>query len=292
MNITNRLYTYPILASEKDDYKKSVFEVDVSRENSNINSLVLEFKFKQTNQEIETLLFQKKAAFYIHIECSTTSYRRLISNKMSPTMSWTIPYKDINGRVELVAFILATENITKYSNSDWNEDFQGLTFDIPKGSIIAYQNLPDLIITKDDEDLQSASSIFSVVKDNVIDNHPATIELNSNKIKIILSAEEYKLYNKFSMMNTTRTIVNSLIVLPSLVYVFEELRQEGSADVYGDKSWFISLNNAYKKKNQDLIEVLNSGKTSLECAQEAMDLPITEALKKVDSIYMTEQEDD
>lgn len=28
MNITNRLFTYPVLSDEKDDYKESFFSVD------------------------------------------------------------------------------------------------------------------------------------------------------------------------------------------------------------------------------------------------------------------------
>lgn len=41
MNITNRLYTYPVLSNDKDDYKTSFFEAKVTVESSDINNFKL-----------------------------------------------------------------------------------------------------------------------------------------------------------------------------------------------------------------------------------------------------------
>lgn len=39
MNITNRLFTYPVLSDEKDDYKESFFSVDYEQSMQGVNSL-------------------------------------------------------------------------------------------------------------------------------------------------------------------------------------------------------------------------------------------------------------
>lgn len=293
MNITNRLYTYPVLSHEKDDYKTSVFEVTVSTENSTVTNFDLKFNFKITNNEIRQLmLFDKRAEYVVHVECPTTSYRTTIKGDVRGDFSYQIPYKMLNGKVEIVAFVLATKDIKNFSSSDWNEDFEGLTFDIPKGSILAYENLDDYMIIKDDQDLMRASSIFSVYKRNTDETKPAVIELNSDKIKIGLCSKEYNLYNKYASVEATRQMVNALVVLPALVYVFEELRQEENEEVYKENLWYISLAKAYRKKGIDIREVLmDETKTSYECAQEAMDLPITNALTALEEVFTISEED-
>lgn len=293
MNITNRLYTYPVLSNEKDDYKTTVFEVTVSTENSTVTNFDLKFNFKITNKEIRHLmLFDKCAEYVVHIECPLTSYRKVIRGDVRGEFSYQIPYKMLNGKVEVVAFVLASKDIKAFSSTDWNEDFEGLTFDIPKGSILAYQNLDDYMIIKDDQDLMRASSIFSVYKRNTDEIKPAVIELNGDKIKIGLCVKEYNLYNKYAGIEETRQLANALVVLPALVYVFEELRQEENEEVYKEKVWYVSLAKAYRKKGIDIREVLmDETKTSYECAQEAMDLPITNALNALEEIFNVSEED-
>lgn len=69
------------------------------------------------------------------------------------------------------------------------------------------------------------------------------------------------------------------------MYVFEELRQVDSEDAYKDKKWYISLAKAYQKKGIDIKTVLiDETKTSYECAQEAMELPITSALSSLNEV--------
>lgn len=293
MNITNRLYTYPILCNEKDDYKNSVFEAKVSTDNSTVTNFDLKFSFHVTNKEIRNLmLFDNRAEYVVHIECPTTSYRTTIKGDVSGEFSYQIPYKMLNGKVEVVAFILATKDIKNFYSPDWNEDFEGLMFDLPKGSILAYENLDDYMIIKDDQDLMRASSIFSVYKKNTDETKPAVVELNCDKIKIGLCTKEYNLYNKYMEMEETRQLVNALVVLPALVYVFEELRQEDNEEIYREKLWYISLSKAYRKKGIDIREVLmDETKTSFECAQDAMDFPITSALCGLEEIFNINEED-
>lgn len=286
MNITNRLYTYPVLSNDKDDYKTSFFEAKVTAESSDINNFKLDFICRVTNKEIRDLmLYGKSAEYVIHIECPTTSYRKVIKGDVTGTFSYQIPYNKLNGKVEIVAFILATKDIKEFYSSDWNEDFDGLTFDIPRGSVLAYENLDDYIIFKDDNDLMRSSSIFSVYRRTTDETKPAVVELNDNRIKIGLCTKEYNLYNKYAAIEETRHIVNALVVLPALVYVFEELRQVDSEDAYKDKKWYISLAKAYQKKGIDIKTVLiDETKTSYECAQEAMELPITSALSSLNEV--------
>lgn len=53
MNITNRLFTYPVLSEEKDDYKESIFSVDYEQAMQSVHSLKLTFDIAMNCRELE-----------------------------------------------------------------------------------------------------------------------------------------------------------------------------------------------------------------------------------------------
>ena len=80
MNITNRLFTYPVLSDEKDDFKSCVFEVDFTSRMEGVNSLKLTFDVVMDCPEIEDMILKGQAEYVIHLECSTTAYREVLKS--------------------------------------------------------------------------------------------------------------------------------------------------------------------------------------------------------------------
>jgi hypothetical protein len=84
-----------------------------------------------------------------------------------------------------------------------------------------------------------------------------------------------------------------MIILPALVYVFEELKQEGGIETNQDREWFISLDRAYKKRGISLINEINDeDKPSIQLAQEAMELPLNSAFSNLAALYENDIEED
>ena len=142
-----------------------------------------------------------------------------------------------------------------------------------------YKNLPSLDIVKNFEELSNAGSIFMVYKRLTTEPKPMDVNIDSSQIKIGLGTHEYELYLRFCKKVQFQPILNSMIVLPALVYVFEELKQENGIECNEGKAWFVSLNKAYEKRGINFIdEIQSEEKTSVQLAQEAMEIPLSEAL--------------
>lgn len=292
MNITNRLYTYPILSPEKNDYFASVFEVAVYHSMSGVSNLLLQFNISMNNAEINQLIRDGKAEYVIHIECSTTAYRTTLHSSITQIEHY-IPIGRVNGKLEIVAFIISKSRISGFRSKDWVDDFEGLYFDFPKASVLGYQNLPALDITKDYEEFSNASSIFLVYKRLTEEAKPMDVDLDSSRIKIGLSSDEYSVYSKFRSKVEFQPILNAMIILPALVYVFEELKQEDGIEANQDREWFISLDRAYKKRGINLInEIDDEDKPSIQLAQEAMELPLNSAFSNLAALYENDIEED
>ncbi|WP_313019676.1 hypothetical protein [Acetoanaerobium noterae] len=285
MNITKRLYTYPVLSEEKDDYNSSVFDVDLQYRMNGVNNLQLEFNFTLDNEELRNLIIDGKAEYVIHIECSNTAFRTAI-HLITEQSSIDIPVGRIYGKLEIIALIVSKEIINDFINSDWNDDYTGISFDFSKGSILGYKNLPALDIVKNYEELTSASSIFMVYKRLTTEEKPMDVNIDSAQIKIGLGTQEYDTYSRFCKKIQFQPILNSMIVFPALVYVFEELKQETGIEANQGKAWYISLSKAYEKRGVNFIdEVRDELKTSVQLAQEAMELPLSKALSMFTQLF-------
>lgn len=291
MNITNRLFTYPVLSEEKNDYKESIFNVDYEHAMRGVNNLMLSFDIAMNCYELEQLIIDGKAEYVIHLECSTTAYREVLPS-VSKHIEYTIPIGRINGIFEAVAFIILKKNITNFFSEDWVDDFRNMTFNLSAGSILAYQNLNSLNITKDYEEFTNVDSIFSIYKRVTKEDCPAEIDLDSSKIRIGLGSKDYDVYAMYSEKTELQSIFHSMLILPVLVYVFEELRQEGGEETYQSKEWFLALDRSYSKMGMSFIEeVFNPEKTSYQLAQEAMELPLSKAFDKIPIFFDMAEED-
>lgn len=291
MNITNRLFTYPVLSDEKDDFINSIFHVDYEQSMQGVNSLKLVFDITMNCEDLERLIIDGKADYVIHLECSTTAYREVI-HSVSKHIEHVIPIGRINGSFDAVAFIILKKNIKNYYCSDWVEDFSDPIPNLTVGTILAYQNLSSLDITKDYEEFTNAGSIFSVYKRVTEEDCPAEINLDSTKIRIGLGTKDYDVYAVYSGKTELQSLFHSMLILPALVYVFEELKQEGGEETYHNKEWFLALEKAYSKRGIVFMEeVLNPEKTSYQLAQEAMELPLSKAFNQIPIFYDTTEED-
>ncbi len=291
MNITNRLFTYPVLSDEKDDFVNSIFHVDYEQSMQGVNSLKLVFDITMNCEDLERLIIDGKADYVIHLECSTTAYREVI-HSVSKHIEHVVPIGRINGSFDAVAFIILKKNIKNYYCSDWVEDFSDPIPNLTVGTILAYQNLSSLDITKDYEEFTNAGSIFSIFKRVIEEDSPAEISLDSNKIRIGLGTKDYDVYSVYSGKTELQSVFHSMLILPALVYVFEELKQVGGEETYHNKEWFLALEKAYSKRGIVFMEeVLNPEKTSYQLAQEAMELPLSKAFNQIPIFYDTTEED-
>lgn len=175
-----------------------------------------------------------------------------------------------------MAFIVLRRDVKNFFCDDWNEDFDGLTFDLQKGSILAYQNFPTVTLAEDPNLFKNVGSIFSIYRR--IGDEPFVFDLTTQKIRIGLNSKDYALYRRYCENPTLQPILNAMIILPVLVSVFDELKQD--AQEHESDAWFLALTAAYKRQNSDFAKLLVS-EDSLTLAQEVMGLPITQALKSL-----------
>ena len=282
---SSRLYSYPVLSAMYDDYINSNFNIKEKAFKKTKNWL-LNIECNLDNNELLSLINNNKAKIVCHFECQKTKLRYTKDLNIGDN-NFEIPNADINEQLQIVAFVVANENISNYYSRSFNPDYGTSRFDIEIGSVLAISNQPDIPIEKNIYDLSNVPSIISIVPYNSETDHKMYIDMDdNNKIMVRLQKNDYQNYSELGRGVSDYTpILHSMIIIPALTHVFEILKSDiETFHTYEDKRWFKALSKKFEALNKkfDYDELKNQD--SLSLAQEIIECPIEMSLKNLLSI--------
>lgn len=278
MEIRNRLFPYPVLCDETDDYNGATFEVSTNVTET-LNTIRVKAYFRINDPAIIDLIRSGYAEYALHLECTTTSFRKLLRSDVSE-ITYEIPKAGVNREVAVLALIIAKRKIENFFSGSLNEDYQGTSILFEKASILAYRNMAKLRIVKNYEELAGNESIFSIVKVGLPDDDaiaPLRFDINDDRIKIMVDPKTYEAYIHFKQKPA---IAMSLLVLPALVYMIDNISEDPES--FSSKGWFIKMEKFYKAQGIDFVEYIrDQDKNLIEIAQEMLKAPIGTAYRNL-----------
>lgn len=280
MLIRNKYFPYPVIANGNDSYATSKFTSDVDFEKNGYN-IKLILKASINNAGINELIKNKKASIVHHIECVQTCYRHAVVTDESETV-YQIHQSKLNGAIQISTIIVANEDLTGYKNDDFSTDYKGFSFNIKKGCLLAIGGCVEIELNKQKDELENTSSIFSIIPNLDPNETIIKVEVSSTKPKIVISipVKGCNIYKNLSTNLELQSIMHSMIIVPALVKVFDELKVDRCA-LYNYESgcrWFKALKKACKNLNIEITEHSLETMDSLETAQLLMDSPSMKAL--------------
>ena len=293
MDIKYKLYPYPVLAEFNDNYVKGMFDVDASLEMDG-HDLLIEANASLTDDMLKCFIEDGRAVFAYHLECAQTGFRKMIQTDKFETK---VPIKcaDVSGELHFCPFILAKEDIVGYFNPNFHSDYTEPIGRINRGCPLAIGRQKNWTINKDIEDLLKTSSPFRIMKNMDESYSHMVVEYESEpRIKIKLSANDHALYK--NMVNDPRLhdILNSAVVVPTLVYVLGQLQRSDADEIesnFGSLLWYRAIKDTLKKNFG--IEIGNiKDENTFELAQRLLKTPINSAFEKMASLEDGGKEDD
>lgn len=287
MDIKYKLYPHPVLITDTDDYINSAFSftADVSK---GVREFGFAFSMKLKNKGLRSLIKRDLAEFLIHIECPQTCYRNIVTASEN-SFDTKIQEKFLNGKVSLCAFIVAKEDLRSYTNSDFNPDYEGRSFFVDRGSILAVGGQYDITIVKDTEELAKIPSIFTICKCAADTDGKAEIDIDGDKIAITLSNSSFQNYKMLTNMPSYLPVFHSMLIFPTLIYVFETLRRDGIEE-YEGRRWYAAVKKTLAKYGVNLSEDVLCDTPSYDLAQKLLDMPVERALNAIAALDDEEDE--
>lgn len=277
MELKYKLYPHPVLWSLNDDYLDSYFSVRIDAKRD-IRKVIFKANFELKNEKLEKMIENEEAEYLVHIECPKTSYRKIRSSNRNE-ISISLKDEEILGKIHLSFFIVAKKDLREYSNPDLNKDYFGIKFNMQKGTILAIGEQYKIDIDKEKENLSGVPSIFTIYRKETRDKIGLEIEYHSSKIRVGLNIDDYERYSTLSQNPENLAILNSAIIFPTLIYIFEQIKVEFQDIEDADYSWFKSLRKIFKTYGYNFNEELFKTEISVSLAQKLLDFPLEKALE-------------
>lgn len=287
MIIRYRQYPHPVLSYFSDDLVGCAFQTTFRILNTK-NSYIFEAKAKTSSKDLVDLIDNERACYALHIECASTRFRNIYTSN-TEEFSFEIDANELDGRVQVCSFILATEDLDNYKNKNFHPDYGDITFKVRKGDVLAVDRDQSFSAEKEIDPLKKIPSIFTVCVNNAPDASPYDIDINSNKVVIKLSQENFTKYKLLSINQNLQSTLASLILLPALVSLLETLKLDrGQFDEYEEMRWFRVIENRLNAIGIDLNNPNTFSDSSVAIAQKLIGDPITSSLTALEG-YESEE---
>ncbi len=284
MEIKNRLFPYPVLCGENDDYVDSTFIMEYKC-TEEMSGLLLDFNiYLENNEELQWLIREGYAEYVIHIECSSTAFRT-IKKTSGNQIRYRIPKAKVNNEIALLGMIVAVKEIPSFKSTHLNEDYVEETISFNRGAILAYCNMPKIYVVKNYEELAGDNAFFTIIKRINVDSmeqNPITYDISDPKIKILVDENIYNEYITYRTNANMEALNSALLIMPAIIYMVDVLRTEGTEN-YRSLYWYHKINKSCKLQGYDLEADLieNYEKTSVEIAQQMLQLPLNRAFESL-----------
>lgn len=281
MQIRNRLFSYPVYSSDVDDYIVNEFSFEYNVENDG-ETLKIIYSTKISNKFILKGIDKEDIKLTILVECSKTAYRQLfILDDLNGIID--INSQLLSAKVEICCLLIANKDFIINKESGISSDYSNVSFCIKKGFIIGYDNAYAFIVDKDKEENYKSSSIISVVKKLDLDDYMDVDLDNDNKIKIQLDDEMYQYFVQLQGQDKL-PVIHSMIVLPVLVYVIDQIKDYSLRETYEDYYWYRCIAKQLEILNIGIDSQVFESKSSVFIAQELLKAPIKNALYNLTSV--------
>ena len=293
MEIRHKLYPYPVLSHYTDDYEHSSFDNDIKIDKEGYN-----IKFHFTTEVVDDVLLDMlnndKVSIVYHLECAQTGYRVAILTKSFETVH-LVPEKKLCGRLQICPFIIAITDLQNYVNDSFHSDYRGFKFTIESGCVMAVGRQVNVDIDKDISELSNTPSVFRIIKNADATEQGMLVDMNTQKIIIKVPEQEFYNYKSLEHAINVQPVLNSLVVIPALIYVLEEVSKREASEryEYSSYSWYRAVRKALLTKfNCDIDSEEFSEANIIELAQKLINVPLTDSLIVLSSGYGTTYEEE
>lgn len=284
MSLHNRVFPYPVLRVKNSDYIDTNYISEINLVDRTTN-IVVECRTKIDNPALKQLLEEEKIGFAYRIECPKTYYRE-IKKTSDETIKFRLDNNNLLDKVSIESLIIAKEDIKDFSSQDFHPDFQGFEFDFSVGNILGVGKSIEFKSDKNINDLYSVDSIFSVVRRDADQEDGMRVGINSGgKIQVSLPKTEYNRYALLVKNPKYKSILNTMIVLPALIWAFENIKlSEEFYETNKDARWLKSINIVLKDSNLALTPESIDRSSSFEMAQNLLGMPLYRSLDGLSNI--------
>lgn len=263
----NMNYPYPVIRVNEEDYRTTVFKGDLAV-NLQPDGYLVRPAFEINNAGIADLIVAGKLTYAIEIQSPATWYRKLFPVKENKPIR--LESASIHERVELMPCIIATTQISGFTNEDFEEEYQGMAFDINAGDIIAIGEVRTFDALYQDDIIKNGTSPVTIARSETAKE--ISCDLSGSLIEITLPAEQHDRYLECGYKPEKYKALNAVLSIPALVeaigVIANDVNYPNRPSGLESKAWYktivVNLKRAAENKEDKYRALLETPFASAE----------------------------
>lgn len=281
MKRNNISYPYPVLGIGDDILPRPSITVEPIKADS--KNYYVTVKVQMENNDISTLIKNGFAEYGCEVECSRTFFMQWFGFK-TPEFSIILPRHSVAEKVSFDCRVSVIKDIKGYVNCCANKDYDGISFDLQAGSVLASFGKFNYNADIQYDKLHSAGAFITIVEGNDPEN--TTYTLDHPKIEIKLPPSLFKEYKEKYNKRTSKwaDVFHSSIAFNALVYALFSYNEDIHKDLLWAKTldYRISLEPSLKVYKDTMKD--KAPKDVMELAQALLGNPYKRMFKTIGSL--------
>ena len=236
----NKMWQYPVLRPESDDYPTSEFQATITVERmKDSTALRIQADFALGDTDLRKLIEDRRAQYMVVTRCSKTYFRQMNST-FDEKLTFNIPSDRVFGEIELSSYIIAIEEISKFRASGWHSDYDSVPrVSLIPGSVVALDSPMRYHIDNAEE--LAVNSILEV-RSGKPEYGQWDCDLDAERVQIVMSEEDHEKFCRARQETASKQeqayILNS-IYFPVVYHILTVADSEEGA--YTERRWFRAL---------------------------------------------------
>jgi len=219
---SNSRFPHPVLSQDTGDYSSGAFEVDVSViEKLRASQVTIEYSVMLTEPSLLAAVSDGRAGVGLFVTCPDTYFNDLIALALEPNQ-FSFEPGSLMGRVAMRPMVWARTNLEDFSLSNCHPEFGTGAMHVKSGSVLALDDVLTINIGR--EKLAQVETIFSIVEAVKLDPDSFALQLDSEKIQILVASNIYQKVNTLRKMTVGGPVVFNSIYLPAVMEVLSNLK--------------------------------------------------------------------
>lgn len=267
MRLSSRSFPHPVVGNG-DDVPGAAFQATFEY-SSDTQFYYIGVAIACSSRTLRRMIQRGDACYVVHIECSNTMFRRAYEFA-TEAHRLQVPASHLNDTVEVNTFVRAKQDIPSYKVDGAHADYGDATFRVRAGDVLAVGEGQLFEAETQHDSLKRVGSIMVIERSQHDGDHPMMIELNAEKIRILLCAGDFEAYRKLKLVPHLTSHLTTTIVLPVLIEALHVLKSEDAG--YSHLKWHRNL-----QRRTEALELPEEMDVLIK-AQRILDMPIRRAL--------------
>lgn len=233
-------YPYPVIRVYEEDYRTTIFKGELAV-NLQPNDYLICPAFKVNNTGIVELIEAGKFTYAIEIQAPATWYRKLVLVKDNKPIHLDTAF--IHERVELTPCIIANTQIPAFTNDDFVDEYQGITFEINAGDVVAIGEAKCFDALYQDDIIKNGTSPITIARSDTAKE--ISCDFSGSFIEITLPADQHDKYLECGYKPEKYKILNAILSTPALVeaigIIANDVKYPDQPSTLDSKAWYKTI---------------------------------------------------